>query len=78
MSYNLSPLPLVGEVAVSAAGEGPGSEFGEGQLMPQEPSPGPERPTSPPERGNTATDIDCSIPILKAAVVPVACPPTVQ
>ena len=29
--------------------------------MRQEPSPGPERPTSPRGRGDTATDIDCSI-----------------
>ena len=35
--------------------------FVRGRSVPPEPSPGPERPTSPRGRGDTTTDIDCSI-----------------
>jgi len=44
----MSPLPLGGEVAVSAAGEGCLISYSNGgSILEQKPSPGPERPTSP-------------------------------
>jgi hypothetical protein len=43
----MSPLPLGGEVAVSAAGEGAEFLLEWRQCLKWIPSPGPERPTSP-------------------------------